>query len=76
MAIGSLLVGERVQVSEGQEEWRRAGDLLAERDPRCFRRLLAIACAFASLHEEQLESSALFEVRMREICVARTKTSQ
>lgn len=55
------------------EAFTEAGRQLRQRDPSVFRRLLALTCAFASLHEVDLESSEMFAARLELIAPRNAK---
>jgi hypothetical protein len=54
-------------VLEGLDAFTEAGRRLRDVDPEKFRRVLALAMAFVSLHEPQLESEESFLARCAEI---------
>lgn len=54
----------RVDIHDGQDDWQRAGELLARRDPGRFARLLAVATAAASLFDDDLEDDAQWGARV------------
>lgn len=51
-------------VDIGDAEWTAAGKRLRDVEPEEYRRLLALARAFVSIHEPKLESDEAFNTRL------------
>jgi hypothetical protein len=56
-----------VESCEPADRWAAAGRRLADLEPAEFRRLLELAEAFVRLHDDSLESRALFNARVAAI---------
>lgn len=52
---------------DGLEAWGEAGRRLREVEPEEFSRLLALARAFVSIHDREIEDDAVFASRMAQI---------
>jgi hypothetical protein len=62
-------------IVDGLEAWEEAGRRLREVEPAEFARLLALARAFVSLHDRELEEAEIFQSRVSQILPGRSKAS-
>lgn len=60
---------------DGQEAWGEVGRRLSEVDPENFGKLLALARAYVSVHDRQLESDAVFQSRIAQVIPGASKAS-
>jgi hypothetical protein len=60
-------------VVDGQDAWVEAGRRLREVEPDEFSRLLALARAFISIHDRDLEDVEIYQSRVAQISVGRPK---
>lgn len=60
---------------DGEEAWLEAGRRLRDVEPEEFARLLALARAFVSIHDRQLERAEIFQSRLAEMMPGVTKAS-
>ena len=56
-------------------EWVRVGDLLRQREPERFARLLALGQSYASTHDDELETRAVFDARLCFVLGAKSRGS-
>lgn len=65
--------GKEPWAVDGLEAWDEAGRRLREVEPDEFQRLLALARAFVSIHDRDLEDPSVFESRIEQILQGRPK---
>jgi hypothetical protein len=60
---------------DGLSAWTEAGERLSAIDPVTFSELLALARAYVSLHDRELESAEVFQSRIAQATPGSTKAS-
>lgn len=60
---------------DGLEAWCEAGQRLREVDPENFGKLLALARAYVSIYDRELESAEVFQSRIAQILPGQSKAS-
>lgn len=64
-----------VGLVDGQVAWDEAGRRLREVEPERFGRLLALARAYVSLHDRELEDVEVYQSRLAQISPGDSKAS-